>query len=100
VSRQIAVGMSRAELLDHIAHVMRDRAYPEFTQAPLPLWATDAAETVLAFFESKVRETLASDERLLSAAFRWINWFEEPTMEVRDAWIARTKVVLATGASE
>lgn len=46
---------SREDHLDHLARVMRDRAYPEFAAAPPPLWATDAAEAILSEFESLYR---------------------------------------------
>lgn len=92
---KIALDMSREQVIDHLAHLMRDRAYPEYTKAPVPLWASDAAESVLAFFEEKVRERLGKDERLLISAYRWMYWLEEPTLEVKEAWLAAARTVIS-----
>lgn len=59
MSEKITVPMSKAELLDKIARIMRDRAYPEFQHAPAPLWANDAAQTILTLFEDITRRALA-----------------------------------------
>lgn len=91
---KIALDMSREQVIDHLAHLMRDRAYPEYTKAPVPLWATDAAEKALAFFEEKVRERLGKDERLLISAYRWMYYLEEPRLEVKEAWFAAARTVI------
>lgn len=58
---------SREEHVQHLARVMRDRAYPEFSHAPTPLWANDAAEAILSEFERLYRvarnEATETDER-------------------------------------
>lgn len=84
---------SREALVDHLSRVMRDRAYPEFTAAPPPLWARDAAETVAAFYEGVARAAITYGgadraHRLLNSALRWMKWLEEPDPKTRDAWIA------------
>lgn len=59
---KVEIPMSREAVLDWIGHAMRDRAYPEFHAAPLPLWATDAAESILRFFEQNGKVVTVDDE--------------------------------------
>ena len=84
---------SRVLLVEHIASVMRNRAYPEFSRAPVPLWALDAAEQIVVLFEGVAKAALVYGgadraHRLLHSARLWMLWLEEPTLEVFDAWIA------------
>lgn len=67
---KVEIPMSREAVLDWIGHAMRNRAFPEFHAAPLPLWATDAAENILRFFEQYGR-VVAVDPKPSSLEVDW-----------------------------
>jgi len=58
MSDKITLPVSRATILDTLARIMRDRAYPEFVHAPPPLWATDAAEQIWTYIEDLTKLAL------------------------------------------
>jgi hypothetical protein len=78
MTAKITIDMSREAVVEHVAGIMRDAIAPEFEQAPAPEWAVGAAERIVLFFEVQVAQRLSQEDRLLRAAYRWLNYLDEP----------------------
>jgi hypothetical protein len=100
MTAKITIDMSREAVVEHVAGIMRDAVFPGFEQAPAPEWAVGAAERIVLFFEVQVAQRLSQEDRLLRAAYRWLNWLEEPgktpdeSMAVLAQWSTRVTELL------
>jgi len=55
--------LSREEVVERLATLIRDEAYPEFSAAPPPEWASRAAAKVIDFHQPMLRDTLLDAAR-------------------------------------
>jgi hypothetical protein len=106
VSAKITLDMSREAVVEHVAGIMRDAIAPKFEHAPAPEWAVGAAERIVLFFEVHVAQRLSQEDRLLRAAYRWLNRLDEPgktpdeSMAVLAQWSARVTELLGPVSTE
>jgi hypothetical protein len=61
--RDVPRELTRPEVVDILARMMRDEAYPEFRLAPPPAWATRAAERIIDYHQPMLRDVLLQEAK-------------------------------------
>lgn len=91
--------LTHAEVVDRLARIMRDRAYPEFTQAPPPLWATDAAEQIIRYHKPMLRDDVVREAVDDERARLWVALDQLPASVLDADALDAVRALLTTGAT-
>jgi hypothetical protein len=82
--------LTREEVIERLATLIRNEAYPEFSAAPPPEWASRAAAKVIDFHQPMLRDTLldATREQAATEARReLLAGVQERVMNVQARWM-------------
>jgi hypothetical protein len=94
--------LTHAEVVERLATLIRDEAFPEFGSAPPPEWASRAAEKIIALHQPMLRDDLlrqaiAAERARLTAAVETM-----PTARVISQWdlVSRKAILTIVNPSE